>query len=358
MLNFVNVISTLEHIKYLILTRDCVIVPSFGAFVSRRIGAVLSPDGTSLTPPMRELSFNSAIAHDDGTLIGSITRREGVSYECARNIVEQEVELIQRRLRNEGQLELSRIGTLTLTPHQTIDFTPADDCIAALPCCGLPSLQLADAPVVTELVDPMSEPDQESEAIVPRRHRFLQPMKYAAAAALLAGVCLTFLTPITPRNITFASLQPNITTSVSRPDEVVARPITLPGDRTIRISRPDPGEASAPVMSENKKRQLFQIAEYRANLKARQEAALSSAGKTSTSVAQPGYYVIVASCSSMSEAKRYLKRHSNGNLDIIPSDGYFRIYATRTADLASAQTYRSTPSFAAANPNAWIYNAR
>lgn len=359
MLNFVNVISTLEHIKYLTLTRDCVIVPQLGAFVSRRISAVLSPDGTRLTPPARELSFNSALTHDDGTLIGSITRREGVSYECARNIVEQEVELIQRRLRNEGQLELPRIGTLTLTPHGTVDFSPADNCIAALPCLGLPVLRLADEPVVTELTEDSSLQEADDEVTPVRRHRFLQPLKYAAAAAVLAGVCLTFLTPIAPRNISFASLQPNITSSAQQPDEAFTRPLNLPADRTILISRPDPAEATAPVMSETQKQQLFQIAEYQAKLKAKQEsAALSAARKTTPAVAQPGYYVIVASCASMSEAKRYLKRHSNSSLGIIPSDGYYRIYAARTTDLASAQAYRTASDFATSNPNAWIYNAR
>lgn len=360
MLNFVNVISTLEHIRYLILTRDCVIVPAFGAFVSRRISAVLSADGTCLAPPVRELSFNSALSHDDGILIGSITRREGISYECARNIVEQEVELIQRRLRNEGQLELPRIGTLTLTPHQTVDFSPADNCIAALPCLGLPVLRLADEPVVTELTEDTSSQEVENDVAPVGRHRFLQPLKYAAAAAVLAGVCLTFLTPINPRNITFASLQPNITSTVQQPDEAFERPLTLPDNRTILISRPDPEEATAPVMSESKKQQLFQIAEYNAYLKARQEAASVSASKrVSPAVTQSGYYVIVASCASMSEAKRYIKRHNgHGNLGIIPSDGFYRIFAAHTSDIASAQAFRSSPSFATANPNAWIYSAQ
>lgn len=360
MLNFVNVISTLEHIKYLILTRDCVIVPSLGAFVARRVSAELSADGTRLAPPARELGFNSALTHDDGTLIGSITRREGVSYECARSIVEQEVELIQRRLRNEGRLELPRIGTLTLTPHQTVDFTPADNCIASLPCYGLPAIQLADSPVVTELTEEHEEETAAANEAPIRRHRFLQPLKYAAAAALLAGVCLTFLTPIAPQNISFASLQPNITSSLPEPEEVIERPLTLPADRTIRISRPDPAEATAPVMSENKKLQLFQIAQYRAAKKARQEAAaLAVTKKAAPAVAKSGYYVIVASCSSMSEAKRYLRLHNRqGNLGILPSDGYYRIFATRTDDIASAQAFRASSAFAAANPNAWIYTCR
>ncbi len=327
MLKFVSVISILEHIQYLIVSQDCVVIPGLGAFVSRYVPANFTSDGMSLQPPTRELGFNSSLTHDDGLLTSSITRREGVSYECARTAVEQEVELIQRRLRHEGSLNFPRIGTLTPSSYGALVFTP--ECINpvfALPMTGLPELFLNTAadsrtidtkPIVLE-VDTTSEE-------TPRRwsHYAATAIKYAASAALLIGVCLTLLTPISPKNVDFASLQPVVNQSEASdfmPDE------TKYAGRTIFIPQPDVQEATATVERKTDK-----------------------------------YFVIVASTTSLKEAKSYVRMHSTLKypLQILTADGRYRVFAASGNDFGKMSDFRNAdPAFAAANPNAWVYSLR
>ncbi len=320
-------ISIIEHIQYLIVNQECVVIPGLGAFVSRHVPASLNDDGSVMTPPSRELGFNSSLTHDDGMLIGSITRREGISYECARNAVEQEVELILRRLRHEGTIDLPRIGSLSLVSYGAIEFTPAtDNPLVALPFCGLPLIQLLpetasgynqeeEEPVILE-VDMAEEPRRRSNFAI-------AALKYAASAALLVGVCMTLLTPISPKNVDFASLQPVMKSETSA--EFMPEESKYAG-RKIFISRPDPREATAEITRTADK-----------------------------------YYVIVASATSMKEARRYVRMHSTAKypLQILQRDGRFRVYAASGNDFGAMSDFRKADAaFAAANPNAWIYSMR
>ena len=46
------------YIFELLQSHDCVIVPNFGAFVTRNISAKISSDGSRIFPPNKEISFN------------------------------------------------------------------------------------------------------------------------------------------------------------------------------------------------------------------------------------------------------------------------------------------------------------
>lgn len=341
-------ISTIRHIQYLILNYDCVVVPGFGAFVSRYVNAAISDDGTTLTPPSRELGFNALLTHDDGLLIGSITRREGVSYECARSVVEREVELIQRRLRHEGRLNMPRIGDFVMTSHGALEFTPDPQngivslaysgfCDIALPTAVSTTLVLPaeepKAPVILE-VDTTAAADGDVQSAPARRRLrpFIAVAKYAASAALLVGVCLTMLTPISPASVDFASLQPVV------PQVTFADADRYAG-REIHIFKPDSTEATAIVQP-------------------RRAIAETAGAKV---VATDRYYVIVASTTSLREARRYVRMHSTPEcqLSILPSDGRYRVYAASGNNFGEMSDYRTADKkFAAANPNAWVYTLK
>lgn len=344
-------ISILRHIQYLILSNDCVVVPGLGAFVARYQPAMLSADGLSITAPSRELTFNALLTHDDGLLTESVTRREGVSYECARSAVEREVELIQRRLRHEGTLTLDRIGALTLTDHGAIEFTPdSASPIVSLPYRGFTTLSLAPiaAPKVAEPVILEVDTTAEPVAAPRRRSAFVSVLKYAASAAILVGVCLTMLTPISPDNVDMASFtaparEPAAETVIS-PEEMAASY----ADRTIFIAAPDPLEATAEVQP----RQVTDINAVADNY---------AAAATEKASATPRHYLVVASTSSMAEARRYVRRHSTQArpLSILPSDGRYRVYAASGDSREELLAMRTADAaFAAANPDAWVYSMK
>lgn len=339
-------ISITRHIQYLILKHDCVVVPGFGAFVSRFSGASISPDGSRIQPPSREISFNSLLTHDDGLLIGSVTRREGVSYECARSRVEQEVELIQRRIRHEGIISLPRIGSFSMTDHGALEFTPdSENCMSQLPYLGFEPLSVTPLNVVSAQKDApvILEVDTSPAPVAQMRSRRFNLLRYAASAALLIGACLTFLTPLkAPEGISLASLRPSMERVALQSATAVESPIASPAryaGRVIVLTQPDPAEATAPVPS--KKESIADEANHTDSL--------------------PRYYVVVASTTSAKEARRYVKKHSTAKrpLQILIADGRYRVYAASGNDFNAMSAYRKAdPAFAAANPNAWVYTLK
>ena len=100
------------HIEYLLLFRDCVIVPSFGAVLAHCAPARYDSASGEFMPPRREFSFNGGLTRGDGLLVASVARREGISYEAASRIVAEGVESMKRQLAADGVLPLGRIGVL------------------------------------------------------------------------------------------------------------------------------------------------------------------------------------------------------------------------------------------------------
>ena len=63
---------------------ECVVVPGFGAFMLNHESARYDAKTQRFLPPSRTLGFNPEVRHNDALLLGSISRREGVSLENAR----------------------------------------------------------------------------------------------------------------------------------------------------------------------------------------------------------------------------------------------------------------------------------
>lgn len=334
-------ISILQHIQYLVLHHDCVVIPGLGAFVARYVGATFSEDCSSIIAPHRELGFNALLSHDDGILIGSVTRRERVSYECARSAVEREVELINRRLRHEGSLMLDRIGTLTLNEHGAIEFSPATESpIFAQPFAGLTSISLQQI-VTSEQNDTVDDVqplilhvDTHSENKKRIRRRALSAIKYAASVVIAFGLGITMLTPISPDKVDKASLSAPIESSKTQELSAADKYANC----EINLYIPDEKEATATVP-----------------MKTAPDGTVIISNDTYSA---PRYYVIVASTTSLKEARRYVKIHSTEKypLQILPGKGRYRVFVASGNDFDEMSSFRKKDKqFAAANPNAWVY---
>ena len=72
-----------NYIFKLLQEHDCVVIPNFGAFVTRNISSKISSDGVKIFPPNKEVSFNKSIIKNDGLLINLISSSENINYETA-----------------------------------------------------------------------------------------------------------------------------------------------------------------------------------------------------------------------------------------------------------------------------------
>lgn len=117
----------IDHLEYLLRRHDCVTVPGIGALMVRyRPARFDSRNPLVLLPPSRELAFNGALVESDGMLESSVARRNGVSFEAASRIVEDETESLLEQLKKFGTIALGRLGELNFSEYGTIIFSPFD----------------------------------------------------------------------------------------------------------------------------------------------------------------------------------------------------------------------------------------
>lgn len=321
-----------DHIQYLLTRHDCVVVAGLGAFVVQRVPASLSADGRMLMPPYRMVVFNNNISHDDGMLAGSIARREGISYEQARQMVADEVGLMRTRIAAESKLELDRVGVLRLSSGNALEFTPAAERpIVMMPLSGL-------APVSVDVVE--AEQPNILEVDLNKRGRVLhvakRAMKYAASVALLAGMGFLLTTPTLLDD--------------SRMDKAS---ISLP-----KISKPSKIEVVEQPAVEEPRTLLVGIpSDYKGGGEVKPVVVRTADIDVANPTDSYSCFVIVASCGSQREAQRFIAEHKHiGDLDVIKSDGRYRVYAAVSNNYDAAFDYKTNnPEITKHYPNAWVY---
>lgn len=71
-----------NHIKQLLYRYECVILPGFGAFITRNHSAAIQSDGT-LIPPGKTVFFNRQLQANDGLLAHHYALTNGITYALA-----------------------------------------------------------------------------------------------------------------------------------------------------------------------------------------------------------------------------------------------------------------------------------
>ena len=131
-----------QHIEYLLLRHDCVIVPGLGAFIATTTPANFDMGKGMITPPSRAFMFNQAVALDDGLLANSIARKAGISFEDARNAIVRCVAKIKEIINNDGFIKIGSLGYLQLGKENNLLFSPAKTGIASCEELGYGTITL------------------------------------------------------------------------------------------------------------------------------------------------------------------------------------------------------------------------
>lgn len=326
-------ISILDHIQYLIISHDCVVVPGFGAFLAQNEPAGRDAAGR-WCPPYRMVSFNAGVCHDDGLLCASVARRAGVPYETAKAMVRNDVALLRQRLDACGRIELPRIGALE-TDGETLLFSPdAVSPIAAARYVGLRSFGQA---VAAE----QPEEDVVLHVDVRKRRSVRSWLKVAASAAVLIGFGFTLSTPVVINRDSMHYASISVPGLDRCGDEIGKVADTL---RTLFCVAPDKTDGEAAVA-----KNIAAIVE--------QENRASAGEKSLIESPRVGmHYVIVASCDTRARAEKYVSRRPGHGLRIVHSDGRYRVYTYATASKDDAMGRKQQSSFAALHPDAWVYS--
>ena len=116
-----------QHISQLLYRHECVVVPGFGAFLTRSYPAELNRSINMLRPAWRQVVFNGRIAENDGLLAKHVATAEGTTYKEALEAIHIAVKNWQRILRAGKKVNLAGVGRLFLDAGGTLQFNPAQD---------------------------------------------------------------------------------------------------------------------------------------------------------------------------------------------------------------------------------------
>ena len=70
-----------NYLKELLNDNECVIIPEFGAFISKRHSATIDYSNHSFIPPFKEIVFNNKLTNNDEILVDFISKKENISKE-------------------------------------------------------------------------------------------------------------------------------------------------------------------------------------------------------------------------------------------------------------------------------------
>ncbi len=142
MVNFALVITLERHIEILLLDNDCVIVPGLGGFTAHHVDARYVGEDNLFLPPLRTLGFNPQLKLNDSLLVQSYIEAFDISYPEAQQRLEADVEVVGRKLRNEGIYEFSGIGTLRMNGEGIFLFEPYEAGVLTPSLYGLGSFEM------------------------------------------------------------------------------------------------------------------------------------------------------------------------------------------------------------------------
>jgi nucleoid DNA-binding protein len=128
-------------IRELLFGHDCVIVPGFGGFIGNYTPARIEKSTGTFFPPVKQISFNRNLSHNDGLLVGRISGTANINYGDARNMVEEFVLELRRKLSKGEKVVFDNIGSFINNSEGSIQFEPDRNANYHLDSYGLESFQ-------------------------------------------------------------------------------------------------------------------------------------------------------------------------------------------------------------------------
>ncbi len=101
-----------NYLIELLKDNECIIVPGFGAFISKRHSATIDYANHRFMPPYKEIVFNEKLNSDDDVLLSFVSEKENVSKEEASKKVQAFVNQSMATLEVGSELLLDGIGKI------------------------------------------------------------------------------------------------------------------------------------------------------------------------------------------------------------------------------------------------------
>lgn len=319
---FCSMISVLEHIEYLIARHDCVIVPGFGAFIAQYASSSCDGDGINWKKPMRQISFNGDLIHNDGLLANSIIRKEGCNINTANTEIRENVANFYEQLRDGEELAFGKIGIFRQKEGKVV-FEPFSKRDSACEYYGIESFSIQPLSYV-------EKEDAEHSSNNGWRISFNRSyLQIAAAIFALLVISFALSTPVPFKDKTqdYASMSS----------------FQLPGDDSFPFVS---NVKELAIMMPRQDADSVVVKSYR-----------SSGGASIAEKEEDKYYLIVCSVLSRAEAEKFISmQNEDYDFRILEKNGKYRVYVATGNSINGLMKmkYEIANDF----PDAWVHYSR
>ncbi len=315
-----------EHIEYLLMRHDCVVASGLGAFLIHETPASYDSNTQRFNPPSRALGFNPEVRHNDGLLVASVSRREGISVDSAKNEIENQVAAIRHQLELNGEVQIGNLGMLHrgVNPESPV-FEPSATSMSTMRYAGL--LPLDVKPLLEETEDAQVDVEESPHLLT-----IPTPLKVVASIVVIMvalGILYSTTSLVHGPEMNFATLDTGLSSQIeaSMPLEATVDTSLEPAlsrEIQLNISKPADAESNFGVAESNSSDARFKDSDR--------------------------YLLVVASYPSGSQAMR----HINGNPDMkmVEMDGNYRVYVATCPTIRDARAEAQILS--ATYPNVWV----
>lgn len=115
------------YIRELLFVHDCVILPDFGGLIGNYTPAKINKSTNTFSPPLKAISFNRSLIHNDGLLIGRISERLNIGYADSKRLVEDYITDLKKKIKGGERVHLDMIGYFQNNKEGSIQFEPDRD---------------------------------------------------------------------------------------------------------------------------------------------------------------------------------------------------------------------------------------
>ncbi len=172
------------YISDLLYRYECVIIPGFGAFLTRYKSAHIDDSTNTFNPPSKIVSFNKQLQANDGLFANYVASVEKCSYESALQKIRNFTSQISKEL-SEGQIiSFKNIGEFSLNEEKSLQFEPLHQQNFSTSSYGLSSF--VSPKISREVYKETVQALEEKAPIVfsPERKEAKPYLKYAAIAVI------------------------------------------------------------------------------------------------------------------------------------------------------------------------------
>ncbi|MBR4433761.1 MAG: hypothetical protein IKS80_04555 [Bacteroidaceae bacterium] len=216
-----------KYVEALLQENDCVVLPSFGAFIAHTNAASYVNDEHTFLPPTRSLGFQRELTSDDGLLTSYLMLKGGIGFSEARAVVDRYVDRLRDTLGVDGAVKLPGVGRLRQDIRGNITFEPATVSVTAPALFGLEALAIRDLTALDAAEQRTSAETVRPTKIITTTPRTIdihvgrRALRYIASVAAVLLLLIVFALPVNDGKYTdVASL--GLTPVIDTPTEMPA----------------------------------------------------------------------------------------------------------------------------------------